>query len=138
MSAHERVALMLLGLLAVLGLGLSSWRQRRALTMTQTAIATSQGAAWDRALVIERQLDVNTATVAELERLPGVGSTLARRIVEERSIGGPFLTVDDLQRVHGLGPTARQAIRPFIVTPAARSSKPTSDATRGMDAQQRP
>lgn len=54
-------------------------------------------------------IDVESASAAELERLPRIGPTLARRIVEDRAARGPFGSLDGLQRVRGVGPAmARQ------------------------------
>lgn len=49
-------------------------------------------------------IDVETASEAELERLPRIGPALARRIVEDRAARGPFRSLDGLQRVRGVGP----------------------------------
>jgi len=46
-----------------------------------------------------RRVNINTATQAELEALPGIGPTIARRIIE----GRPYRSVDDLDRVKGIG-----------------------------------
>jgi competence protein ComEA len=48
-------------------------------------------------------VDLNTATVAELDSLPGVGPVLAQRIVDYRTQHGPFATVDQLREVDGIG-----------------------------------
>ncbi|MFP5308933.1 MAG: ComEA family DNA-binding protein [Actinomycetes bacterium] len=48
-------------------------------------------------------LDVNRATAAELEQLPGIGPVLAQRIVDSRTSDGPFTAVGDLRRVSGIG-----------------------------------
>ncbi len=49
-------------------------------------------------------LNLNRATAVELEGLPGVGSSLARRIVADREVRGPFATVAALDRIPGIGP----------------------------------
>lgn len=49
-------------------------------------------------------LDLNTATVAELDALPGIGPVLAQRIVDHRSTHGPFTSVNRLDDVSGIGP----------------------------------
>jgi competence protein ComEA len=41
-------------------------------------------------------LDINTATLEELDQLPGIGEAYSRRIVDSRVIDGPYATVDDL------------------------------------------
>ncbi|HHY37941.1 MAG TPA: ComEA family DNA-binding protein [Clostridia bacterium] len=49
------------------------------------------------------KVNINTATVEQLDSLPGIGPILAERIVRSRSEEGPFSTVDDLKRVRGIG-----------------------------------
>ena len=49
-------------------------------------------------------LDLNTATVADLDGLPGIGPVLAQRIVDHRTASGPFTSVDQLDDVPGIGP----------------------------------
>jgi len=56
-------------------------------------------------------VNVNTATAAELESLPGVGPATAAAIVDERTRNGPFASVDDLERVPGIGPAKLAALR---------------------------
>ena len=56
------------------------------------------------------RINVNTATVAELEALPGIGPVIARRIIE----GRPYRSVDDLDRVKGIGKKRLEEIRPFV------------------------
>jgi competence protein ComEA len=49
-------------------------------------------------------VDLNSAGVAELDALPGIGPVLAQRIVDHRSREGPFRSVDQLDDVPGIGP----------------------------------
>ena len=51
------------------------------------------------------RLDLNTASVAELQQLPGIGPVGAKRIVAERERGGPFRSPGELTRVAGFGPS---------------------------------
>lgn len=87
--------------------------------------------AWERRddareINAERRIDLNTASVSELQLLPDVGPTLAERIVADRDRLGPFETLDDLDRVEGVGPRTIAGLRPFVViglespTPEAR------------------
>ncbi|GAA5022081.1 ComEA family DNA-binding protein [Actinopolymorpha pittospori] len=48
-------------------------------------------------------VDLNTATAAELETLPGVGPVLAQRILDFRAEHGRFLSIEDLREVSGIG-----------------------------------
>mgnify|MGYP001026415096 CR=1 FL=1 len=59
-------------------------------------------------------LDLNRATVAELDALPGIGSVLANRIVEWREREGPFRSVDDLGKVEGIGPALLAKLAPLV------------------------
>lgn len=49
------------------------------------------------------RVDINTATLAELTSLPGIGETLARRIMDYREANGPFSSVSELLKVSGIG-----------------------------------
>jgi competence protein ComEA len=57
-------------------------------------------------------VNVNTATPAQLELLPGIGPARARSIVEHRTKSGPFKRVEDLGEVSGIGEHALGRIRP--------------------------
>ena len=59
-------------------------------------------------------LDLNRATPAELERLPGIGPSLASAIVQYREDNGPFLSVDELLSVPGIGPTRISQLRDLV------------------------
>jgi len=103
----------LTGLAAALtaGLGLLAWWQQR---VPEGGVAGAQARAWERRLEASRRVDVNTAGVAELERLPGVGPTLAGRIVAEREAHGPFAGTAALRRVRGLGPKTLEMIQEYV------------------------
>jgi len=58
--------------------------------------------------------DINRATEAEWDELPGIGPAKARAIVEDRERNGPFRGIDDLARVKGIGPKLLEQIRKAI------------------------
>ncbi len=60
------------------------------------------------------QIDVNKATAEELELLPGIGPSKAAAIVAEREKGGPFRSIADLERVHGIGEKTAQRLQPYL------------------------
>ncbi len=62
-------------------------------------------------------IDLNRASAAELESLPGVGPVLAERIVAYRTDRGPFTEVEDLLDVPGIGEAKLDQMRPAIVAP---------------------
>jgi competence protein ComEA len=59
-------------------------------------------------------VDLNTATVDELDALPGVGPATAAAIVAHRDANGPFASVDALADVRGIGPAKLEAIRSLV------------------------
>jgi competence protein ComEA len=48
-------------------------------------------------------INLNTATAADLQKLPGIGQKVAARIVEYRQKNGPFKKVEELMNVQGIG-----------------------------------
>jgi len=60
------------------------------------------------------QVNVNTASVQELQRLPRVGPALAQRIVDFRAANGPFKTPDELTRVKGIGEKSIVNLKPYV------------------------
>ena len=114
LTERERTVLIVLGALALAGLGALLW-QRRTPPLTVAGIpAPRQAARWDVALRQARQVDVNTADAAELERLPEVGPQLARRIVAYRTQHGPFRSATELGRVPGIGPKTQRTLEPYV------------------------
>jgi len=61
-----------------------------------------------------RQVDLNTASAARLQQIPGIGPVTAQRIVEYRRKHGPFRTPDDLDAVPGIGAKTIRQIRPYV------------------------
>jgi competence protein ComEA len=59
-------------------------------------------------------VNINTATAAELETLPRIGSTMAERILEYREANGPFEAIEDIQNVPGIGPATFEGLRDLI------------------------
>jgi competence protein ComEA len=56
-------------------------------------------------------VNLNTATAAELEQLPGIGAKVAARIVEYRTKKGPFRKIEELMNVQGIGEKSFLKIR---------------------------
>jgi len=59
-------------------------------------------------------IDLNTADVAALDSLPGVGPVMAARIIAWRDQHGRFTTIDQLREVSGIGPRTFERLRPFV------------------------
>lgn len=61
-------------------------------------------------------ININTASAADLARLPGIGSGRARAIIDYRQEHGAFACVDDLLRVDGIGPGILEGLHLYVTT----------------------
>jgi competence protein ComEA len=59
-------------------------------------------------------ININTATVDELDELPGIGEVRAQAIVDYRNQNGPFASVDDLLAVDGISEGVLEDLRPLV------------------------
>ena len=66
-------------------------------------------------------VNLNTATVAQLETLPGIGKATAERILEYRQKNGGFKKVEDLMNVRGIGEKSFLKMKPLITVTAPKS-----------------
>jgi competence protein ComEA len=60
------------------------------------------------------KVNLNTATLAELDSLPGVGPVLAQRILDHRTAKGGFKTVGDLRNVDGIGASRYEDLKDLV------------------------
>jgi len=61
-----------------------------------------------------KPIDLNAATIKELEELPGVGPVTAQRIMEARQKSGRFRRVEDLLAIRGISTKRLEALRPYV------------------------
>ena len=59
-------------------------------------------------------ININTATVAQFEQLPGIGAVMAARIFAYRTAHGAFATIDDLTKVSGMGKSKFANLKNFV------------------------
>ena len=72
------------------------------------AVATS------KAKITSGTININTATVAQYQQLPGIGAVMAARILTYRTAHGLFATIDDLGKVSGMGKSKFANLKSFI------------------------
>ncbi len=79
------------------------------------ASGTSAARATSSSTPAPSKININTATAEQLDKLPGIGPSLAQRIVDYRNANGPFQRIEDLMKVRGIGQAQFDAIKNLIV-----------------------
>jgi competence protein ComEA len=102
----------LMVVLLILGVGIAAQAEQRASAQTTPAAKTSASG----------PLNLNTATVAQLEALPGIGKSVAERILQYREKSGGFKKVEDLMNVRGIGEKSFLKLKPLITVSSGKSS----------------
>jgi competence ComEA-like helix-hairpin-helix protein len=59
-------------------------------------------------------LDLNSASAAELQQIPGIGPVMAQNIVKFREKSGPYKRVEDVLAIHGISKRVFAEIRPYL------------------------
>jgi competence protein ComEA len=92
-------------------------------TAAAKAKAKAKTKAADSAVASDGKVDINTADLAALEALPGIGATIAKEIID----GRPWKSVDDLSSLRGLGKARLDALKNLVtVGPGAASTATAS------------
>jgi competence protein ComEA len=65
-------------------------------------------------ITLKIPVSVNTASLEELDTIPGIGPTLAEKIINYISLYGPFTSVEEIQNVPGMGKLRYLKIKPYI------------------------
>lgn len=78
-------------------------------------------------------ININTAGVAELETLNGIGAVKAQAIIDYRQSNGLFQNIIDIKNVSGIGEVTYSNIRDFITVGEATASDSTNDSSTDED-----
>src|SRR6266849_3648400 len=74
-------------------------------------------------------VNLNTASAAELQQVPGIGPSTADKILQMRKSYGVFKSVDDLRAIRGIGEKRLEKMRKYLtVGKAPQGKKPTNSA----------
>jgi len=69
------------------------------------------------------KVNINTASLAELEKLPRIGPQIAQRILDYRKENGNFKKVEDILKVRGIGEKVFEQLKDLITVGAEAASK---------------
>ena len=86
----------------------------RAMPVLPPEPAETAAPSQEAASVSSGLININTATAAQLDTLPGIGPVLAQRIIDYRQANGPFTSLSQLMLVEGIGEKRRANILPLI------------------------
>jgi competence protein ComEA len=88
--------------------------------------SAAQGASGGHAVVKPEivAININTASVKELDALPGIGAKTAALIVEYRQKNGPFKKIEELMNVRGVGEKSFLKLKPQLTVGAPKVERP--------------
>ena len=79
-------------------------------------------------------INLNSASAAELQQVPGIGPSTADKILEMRKSYGAFKSVDDLLAIKGIGPKRLEKMRKYLTVEKAAQSKKASTSAQAAPA----
>jgi comEA protein len=68
-------------------------------------------------------VNLNSATAAQLQTLPGVGASAAQRVLEYRQKNGPFKKIEELMNVKGIGEKSFLKLKPLVTVGAEKGDR---------------
>jgi competence protein ComEA len=87
------------------------------------AFAQSKPAKAKAATTVSSPVNLNTATAAELQALPGVGANTAKLIIEHRQKNGGFKKIEELMNIKGIGEKSFLKIKPMVTVGAEKPER---------------
>ncbi len=92
-----------------------------------SAQAVKAGSAAKARATAANPVNLNSASVAQLQTLPGIGASTAQRIVEYRQKNGAFKKIEELMNVKGIGEKSFLKLKPLIVVGAEKADRPGAE-----------
>ncbi len=101
-------------LAALMSDGCRLYIPRRGETATGPVLSADPAAAGGKDAPASGPVSLNSASLEDLDTLPGIGPALAKQIIAYREKQGPFTSIDQLGEVSGIGPSKLEQLRPLV------------------------
>lgn len=72
-------------------------------------------------------VNINSAAVAQLQTLPGIGASTAQRIVDYRQKNGAFKKIEELMNVKGIGEKSFLKLKPLVTVGSDKGDRPAGE-----------
>ena len=114
-TVQERALLLFIISSLVLGLGILHFRKSNVPTSQPQLDLNKDVEQIKEEIKRSKQVNINTAGIEELTRLPGVGKIIAERIVEYRKTHNSFISKEEIKKVKGIGDNKFERMEEFIL-----------------------
>jgi len=115
---------MRISLATVFAIGVTVLISLPALAAAQSAPATQSPTPAAAVAPSKPAINLNTATLEQLETLPGIGRKTAERILEYRTKSGSFKRIEELMNVKGIGEKSFLKLKPLVAVPPKTDKAP--------------
>lgn len=114
MSRTEKTLCVCLLLLFWAGVALRAWQNHRTKAEFYVQSGSSRIFSGPSAGPRQERMDLNRASLSDIESLPGLGPKLAQSVIDYRTRNGPFKKVGELSNIHGFGPSRLKRLEPYL------------------------